>query len=89
MLGCKNDLLLSYLHHLTLIVLTKLSGQSIADTALVTELVRLRVVMEKIKPLQVKLAYQVEKLVRKAESTQPITEDTVINGALSLSLFLR
>ncbi|KAL8291878.1 hypothetical protein RQP46_002136 [Phenoliferia psychrophenolica] len=73
LLSLKNHLLLSYLHHLLAIFSFKLNGQSLASPSsssspsVVDALVRLRVVLEKIGPLEGKLKYQIEKLVRRAD----------------------
>jgi U3 small nucleolar ribonucleoprotein protein LCP5 len=83
-LSAKNDLMLSYLHHLTLLVHLKLSGRSLTDHQdLVQELVRIRVILDKIRPLETKLKYQIDKLVRKAqaEGAQTLNEEDVANGA--------
>ncbi|GAA5875261.1 hypothetical protein JCM8547_006882 [Rhodosporidiobolus lusitaniae] len=72
LLSLKNHLLLSYLHHLVALFSLKLSSRSLASTEdggadVVQQLVKLRVVLEKVAPLEQKLKYQVEKLVRKAD----------------------
>ncbi|GAA5829057.1 hypothetical protein JCM11251_004110 [Rhodosporidiobolus azoricus] len=71
LLSLKNHLLLSYLHHLVALFSIKLSSRSLASTEgpadVVQQLVKLRVVLEKVAPLEQKLKYQVEKLVRKAD----------------------
>jgi U3 small nucleolar ribonucleoprotein protein LCP5 len=85
LLTIKNDLFLAYLHHLTLLAHLKLSGRSLAQHGdLVHELVRLRVILDKIRPLESKLKYQVEKLVRKVQAEADkatMDDDDVINGA--------
>ncbi|KAM0749930.1 hypothetical protein T439DRAFT_381476 [Meredithblackwellia eburnea MCA 4105] len=74
LLSLKNHVLLSYIHHLIAVLQLKLSGQSLQTekegASVVETLIKLRVVLEKISPLEAKLKYQVEKLVRKADSAE-------------------
>lgn len=93
LLSLKNHLLLSYLHHLVALFALKLSSTSLTSTEgtqVVGALVKLRVVLEKVAPLEQKLKYQVEKLVRKADqAADGADEQDVLNGtsfALSRSL---
>lgn len=53
-------------------------------------LVKLRIVLEKIGPLEGKLKYQIEKLVRKADQAdEGVDEDDVANGASTSPFSLR
>jgi U3 small nucleolar ribonucleoprotein protein LCP5 len=83
-LSLKNQLLLSYIHHLVAIFSLKLTSTSLTSaegTDVVNSLVKLRVVLEKISPLEGKLKYQIEKLVRKADqAAEGADEDDVANG---------
>ena len=93
LLSLKNHLLLSYLQHLVALFSLKISSKSLVQSEpasrVVAHLVKLRVVLEKVAPLELKLKYQVEKLVRKADQfddqggTQ--NEEDVLNGQLPLS----
>lgn len=89
LLSLKNQLLLSYLHHLLAFFSLKLSSQSLTSTEgaeVVASLVKLRVMLEKISPLEGKLKYQIEKLVRKADqAADGADEDDVANGSSSHS----
>ncbi|XP_037091584.1 neuroguidin-like isoform X2 [Pollicipes pollicipes] len=69
-LEMKNYLLLSYLADLTQVMSLKLRGRSIAGDASVDRLVELRTVLERIRPIDQKLRYQVDKLVRIATTGQ-------------------
>lgn len=69
LLSLKNNLLLAYLHNLALLALARLHGSN-PDERTVKELVKERIVMEKIKPLEIKLRYQVDKLVKMAEADE-------------------
>jgi hypothetical protein len=52
----------------------------------VDAMIESRIVLEKIKPLEAKLRYQIEKLVRVAE--EPESVSTVIDGRFFCSYFL-
>ncbi|GAA5876824.1 hypothetical protein JCM1840_002056 [Sporobolomyces johnsonii] len=87
LLSLKNHLLLSYLHHLVALFSLKLSSRSLTSpegTQIVAALVKLRVVLEKVAPLELKLKYQVEKLVRKADqAADGADEEDVLNDPLA------
>ena len=85
LLSLKNSILLTYIHDLTLLSLCKLQGRSLESDSLdvqagvpsnsirkvlVEDLVRNRVILEKIKPMEVKLRYQIDKLVKKANDVE-------------------
>lgn len=67
LMSAKNDTLLSYLQQLAVLMLARMEGEELPTEA-VKGLVRDRVIVEKMRPLESKLRYQVEKLLRKAES---------------------
>ncbi|GAA5990721.1 hypothetical protein JCM10908_003206 [Rhodotorula pacifica] len=90
LLSLKNHLLLSYLQHLVALFSLKLSSRSLTGSeeasGVVTHLVKLRVVLEKIAPLEQKLKYQIEKLVRKADQFDDQgaqNEEDVLNDPLA------
>jgi U3 small nucleolar ribonucleoprotein protein LCP5 len=58
--------LLSYLINVSFLILLKASGKSINGHPVVKRLIELRVVLEKTKPLELKLNYQISKLVQMA-----------------------
>ncbi|KAH9409775.1 PREDICTED: neuroguidin-like [Rhagoletis zephyria] len=61
----KNKMFLSYLVDLTDVLFTKLRGESIAErTGTLERLVEERTVLEKIRPIEHKLKYQVDKLMK-------------------------
>jgi U3 small nucleolar ribonucleoprotein protein LCP5 len=90
LLSLKNHLLLSYLHHLVALFAIKLNSKSISTSSgaeVVQGLVKLRVVLEKIGPLEGKLKYQIEKLVRKADqAVDGGNEEDVINGSFAVPI---
>jgi U3 small nucleolar ribonucleoprotein protein LCP5 len=68
--------LLSYLQNLAYFVLIKINGLEI-DQELISNLIEHRLVMEKIKPLEIKIKYQIEKLIKSAvlQSDVPMVEE--------------
>lgn len=65
-LEMKYHMLLSYLINLTYIVLRKCSGVNIEADPAIDRLVEIRTVLEKVRPIDVKLKYQIDKLVKSA-----------------------
>jgi len=86
LLGLKNSLMLEYMHNFIILTLARLHGQSISNTneasedsanpsKLVETLVKDRIILEKIRPLEAKLKYQVDKLVKKAQDHERTEQD--------------
>lgn len=65
-LEMKYNMLLSYLINLTYVVLRKCSGEKIEGDPCIDRLIEIRTVLEKIKPIDHKLKYQIDKLVKTA-----------------------
>lgn len=65
-LEMKYHMLLSYLINLTYVVLKKCSGESINCDPAIDRLIEIRTVLEKIRPIDHKLKYQIDKLVKTA-----------------------
>lgn len=65
-LEMKYQMLLSYLINLTYIILRKCSGERIESDPSIDRLVEIRTVLEKIRPIDSKLKYQIDKLVKTA-----------------------
>ncbi|KAI7887433.1 hypothetical protein K492DRAFT_155022 [Lichtheimia hyalospora FSU 10163] len=65
-LEVKYQLMLQYITQLAYIVHMKLSGRSIQQHPVIESLVELRVILDKMKPVEAKLKYQIDKLVRAA-----------------------
>lgn len=65
-LEMKYNMLLSYLINLTFIVLRKCSGEKIEGDPCIDRLIEIRTVLEKIRPIDHKLKYQIDKLVKTA-----------------------
>nr|CAG4648997.1 EOG090X0IJO [Polyphemus pediculus] len=65
-LDVKNNMLLDYLINLGCIMLKKSSGESIEGSSAVDHLVEIRTVLERMRPLEHKLKYQIEKLLKLA-----------------------
>ena len=67
--------MLSYCTNISFYLLLKASGGKVKDHPVIGQLVELRTVMEKIKPLEQKLQYQIDKLVRTANTGQASKND--------------
>ncbi|KAI8391780.1 Sas10/Utp3/C1D family-domain-containing protein [Radiomyces spectabilis] len=65
-LEVKYHLMIQYVLQLAFYVNLKLSGKQLAQHPVVDSLVELRVILDKMKPIEAKLKYQVDKLVRAA-----------------------
>jgi len=65
-LEMKYHMLLSYLIDLTYIVLRKCSGETIEADPSIDRLIEIRTVLEKIHPIDTKLKYQIDKVVKNA-----------------------
>ncbi|KAJ3019941.1 hypothetical protein HKX48_001531 [Thoreauomyces humboldtii] len=80
LLEVKVHSMLSYLTNLAFYLLLKLHGRSVVGHPAIDQLVELRIVMEKIKPLEQKLKYQIDKLVKAAAMNEDQKEATGANG---------
>ncbi|XP_076632679.1 neuroguidin isoform X2 [Colletes latitarsis] len=65
-LEMKYHMLISYLINLTYVVLRKCSGERIEGDPSIDRLIEIRTVLEKIRPIDHKLKYQIDKLVKTA-----------------------
>eukprot|EP00026_Physarum_polycephalum_P005125 Phypoly_transcript_05153.p1 GENE.Phypoly_transcript_05153~~Phypoly_transcript_05153.p1 ORF type:complete len:668 (+),score=182.99 Phypoly_transcript_05153:65-2005(+) len=65
-LEVKNQLLLSYCINISFYLMLKAQGKQVKDHPVVDQLVRIRAIMEKAKPIEKKLSYQIDKLLRTA-----------------------
>lgn len=65
-LEVKYNMLLSYLINLTYVVLRKCSGEQIENDPSIDRLIEIRTVLEKMRPINHKLKYQIDKLVKSA-----------------------
>jgi U3 small nucleolar ribonucleoprotein protein LCP5 len=65
-LEIKYHMLLNYLINLTYVVLRKCSGQTIKNDPSIDRLIEIRTILEKIRPIDHKLRYQIDKLVKTA-----------------------
>ncbi|KFM80221.1 Neuroguidin-A, partial [Stegodyphus mimosarum] len=74
-LDLKNQIMLSYVTNLTFIVMKKLQGKKIEDDPVVERLIELRIVLEKMRPIDEKLKYQINKLLATAISGNIDTKD--------------
>ncbi|KAJ3181016.1 Serine/threonine-protein kinase smg1 [Geranomyces variabilis] len=81
LLEVKVHSMLSYLTNLAFYLLLKLHGKAVSGHAAIDRLVELRIVMEKTKPLEQKLKYQIDKLVKAASMADDQSAATGANGA--------
>jgi len=80
-LEMKCHLFLEYLINITHSMLLKLDGKPIAGAQCIEHLVEIRTVLSKIKPIEKKLKYQIDKLVKgsTADAGKPNTEQHALN----------
>ena len=74
-LEVKNHVMLDYLSNLTLLMLKKCSGKSIKDSKAIEQICEDRTVLEKMRPIEKKLKYQIDKYLKVAESGQLSADD--------------
>ncbi|XP_017769528.1 PREDICTED: neuroguidin-B [Nicrophorus vespilloides] len=79
-LEMKYNMLLSYLINLTFVVLRKCSGETIEGDPCISRLVEIRTVLEKIRPIDNKLKYQINKLVKTAASGNKLDDPTTFKA---------
>ncbi|KAF9151389.1 hypothetical protein BGX20_005425, partial [Mortierella sp. AD010] len=65
-LEVKYHILLEYITNLSFVMYRKLNGETIKDHPAVVSLIEQRTMLEKMKPVEQKLKYQIDKLVRAA-----------------------
>jgi len=65
-LEVKYLLLLSYCTNIAFYLLLKAKGERVKDHPVIDQLVRLRIIIEKLRPLDAKLKYQIDKLLKLA-----------------------
>lgn len=76
-LEMKYHMLLSYLINLTYMVLRKCSGERIEGDPSIDRLIEIRTVLEKIRPIDHKLKYQIDKLVKTAVTGITNSDDPI------------
>ena len=69
-LEAKNLLLLHYCLHLSFYLLLKAEGRSVSDHPVIARLVEIRAFLDRIRPLDKRLKYQVDKLLAAAQAVQ-------------------
>lgn len=74
-LEMKNHVMLDYLANLTYVMLRKCSGKSINGEKAIERICEDRTVLEKMKPIEKKLRYQIDKALKVAESGQLSSDD--------------
>lgn len=84
-LEVKYHLLLQYIANLAFIIQLKLSGKRLESHPVIQSLIELRVMLEKMKPVEQKLKYQIDKVVRTAVVGAQDNEMSNSGSALSRS----
>jgi len=74
-LELKNNLMLEYLTNLSYVALRKTEGMKIEGERAIERLVTNRTVLEKIRPIEQKLKYQIDKAIKVADSGQVSAKD--------------
>lgn len=79
-LEMKYNMLLGYLINLTYVVLRKCSGEKIEDDPCIDRLIEIRTVLEKVRPIDHKLKYQIDKLVKTAVTGTNVNDPTTFKA---------
>lgn len=80
-LEAKHLLLLSYCSHIVFYLMLKAEGRPLRDHPVIGRLVQLRSYLEKIRPIDKQLKYQMEKLIKAAQLAHTQEEDEQADGA--------
>merc|ERR1712113_715604 len=83
-LELKNHIMLDYMANLTYVMLRKCSGKSINGEKAIERICEDRTVLEKMKPTEKKLRYQIDKAIKVAESGK-VSSDDPLNFRPNLS----
>lgn len=62
----KYNLLLAYCQFLSAFILLKLEGRDVKDHPVIKRLIHIKILLERLRPLDQKLQYQIDKLMRTA-----------------------
>ncbi|KAF9982972.1 Dimethyladenosine transferase [Modicella reniformis] len=79
-LEVKYHILIEYITNLSFVMYRKLNGQSIKDHPAIASLIEQRIILEKMKPIEQKLKYQIDKLIRAAVVGQQEGETQMNSG---------
>jgi len=74
-LELKHQLLLNYCMNISFYLMLKANGKQVKDHPVIDQLVKVRVTLDKMKPLEMKLKHQIEKLVRAAHLGVTLPDD--------------
>ncbi|KAI7870786.1 Sas10/Utp3/C1D family-domain-containing protein [Spinellus fusiger] len=84
-LEVKYHIMVQYLLQLTFYAHLKLSGKQVENHPVIGNLVELRVHLDKMKPIEAKLKYQIDKLVRTAVMGTQKNETGTVSGATAVA----
>eukprot|EP00898_Chlorokybus_atmophyticus_P006287 jgi/Chlat1/665/Chrsp104S01144 len=84
-LEAKHLLLLSYCTNLVFYFLLKAEGRSVKDHPVITRLVQIRTYLEKVRPIDKKLQYQIDKLLAAANDATAAAQAPAANGSAAVA----
>jgi hypothetical protein len=87
-LEVKNQLLLNYCINLCFYMALKASGRRVKDHPVISQLLRIRILLEKLRPLDQKLRYQIDKLLKMATLGNTAACTLSLYHSVNLSLHL-
>jgi hypothetical protein len=84
-LEMKYNLLLSYCQFLSFFIVLKLEGKPVKDHPVVGKLIHIKTLLERLRPLDQKLQYQIDKLIRAAALSEVnANEEKVVEGSKAI-----
>ena len=87
LLDVKNEALLAYMIDLVTLVLSKVNGASIVESDSVNRIVEHRTVLEKLRPLEQKLKYQIDKVIQASTAAAALNENNPLSYKPNLDNF--
>lgn len=79
-LEMKYNLMVSYCSFLSFYLLLKLEGKDVSEHPVISKLVHIKIIFEKLRPLDQKLQYQVEKLMKQAALAESFQDEEKVLG---------
>ncbi len=84
-LEMKYNLLLSYCQFLSFFIVLKLEGKPVKDHPVVGKLIHIKTLLERLRPLDQKLQYQIDKLIRAAALSEVnANEEKPVEGSKAI-----
>lgn len=79
-LEMKYNLMMSYCTFLAFYLLLKVEGKKVEDHPVIYRLAHIKTLLEKLRPLDQKLAYQIDKMLREATATNVAAQSKQANA---------